>query len=190
MSNIIEDKDYILVNIENAKFNVEGILEKMLDKSYLKYKIFNNRFTIFFKDGGFFGHGLSELIKYAENDGTWYSNTWNCILGTEPYTGRLRSLYYDEFVFLLSEDLIQFDDFELLTSDDIWKNFDNYIEAKETPFLKSLMDCKNKADLRKEYRKLVMEYHPDKTGSDNEQIRQITATYLRLVKQVNSLKTF
>ena len=186
-NSIIENKDYLLVHIENAKFNVEGILSKLLDKSYLQYYMFKDRMTLLspkYSEDSIFAHSLHELIKYADNDGIWYFNTWHRIIGNEPYTGVLDTLFYDEFIFLLSEDLIKFDDIELLTLDDIFRNFNNYIQSEETPFLKSMLNCKNKNDLRKEYRKLVMKYHPDKTGNDNDQIRQITQTYLKLSKNL------
>lgn len=184
MADILKNKDYLLVDVENAKLNIEGILSKLLDGSYLKYQIFKDRPTIFIKGFSLLESNLNDLIQYGENEGVWYSNTWSYMKSFGKYMGEFNTLFYDEFVFLLSEDLIQFDNVDLLTTDDIWDNFDRYLESEQCPYISPLLDCNNLNDLKKQYRKLVMEYHPDRTGSDNIQIRKITETYLKMSKKL------
>ncbi len=205
MNSIIENKDYLLVNLDGpAKFDIEGIGKAILDGRYDKYPdLSRGRMTMMCKDKkpyntyqngklqksyyqSLLEHSLFKLIEFGTQDENgWYFNEWTYpAKGDEKeYTCILDVFFYDEFVFLTTEGLIDVTNFTLLTEDNIWNNFSESQKRKEHPELQDLFDCKTLADLKKEYKRLLMLHHPDIANTDSQIIRDIIESYSVLIKK-------
>jgi len=185
-----DQDDYLLVHLNgDVYFKVEEILAKIQSKEIFKYpELSQGRMTMMDPkrfQHSFLYHSLGELITYVKDVNGWFSAEWKRKIGGEDYNGKIDVIFYDEFLFLVAEDLVRFDSYKCLTDEDIWRNAGASI-AKETPKhpeLQALYDCKNKAQLQQVYRKLVMEFHPDRAG-DNDLIKYITVAYFELKKKL------
>ena len=185
-------KEYILVHVDgNVRFNVEGIVSMLMDRTAFKYPCLEDRLTIL--HGGLvnrqlkFGEkwtfagkkninhyeyassflylSLNEMVKYARCEGDWYQGKWERFDFSSPYRAVIDTVYYDEFIFLTAEGLIQFDRFTPLTCEDIWQNFirsDAKIDGKVHKDILPLYEAKTFDELKKTYRRLMIDNHPDR----------------------------
>jgi len=186
-----ENNEYILVRIKgNVKFDVEGILHARIDKMDIHFQL--KEYHTFMSNNyvhSIFYHTLQELITYAKTeDGRWFENMWTRTLGIrETYNGIADTLYYDEFLFLLQENLVTFDDFELLSSTKIWANYDTYMKSKEhQENFPELFEAKDLSELRRIFKGLAKKLHPDIVGQEsNEKMREVIELYDVLRKQMS-----
>lgn len=209
-------KDYLIVHLEgNCRFNIDGISSAFLNGSISKYThLSGDRFTmmdtrlqrpglslneVYWVQGkmqknsfrgtdSFLYYSLLNLIsKSTSDDGVWFDGNYIDI-DHEGVSRNLScdTLFYDEFIFLTSENLIQFEDATFLTEDQIWNNFNKSIAQSNENFdarLQPMFDSKSIEELRKEYRKLVLSTHPDITGTEaTEFMTLIVDAYLILKK--------
>lgn len=190
----ISDKAYLLVNLNGeVRFNVDGILDCINSKKILEYPhLTTGHLTMMnpkYSTGSFLYHSLLSMISHSTEKDGWYNAEWKQKFGKGEdawiVNQRCDVVFYDEFCFLLAEDLIKFDSYEALTDEDIWRNvgIDIRKDQKEHPELKPLYDAKNKEQLKKAYRKLVLDWHPDRVG-DNETIKYVTVAYVKLKKKL------
>lgn len=190
MEALAVNRDYIMVRLNgDVKFNIYGIIEKVMDGTAFKYCANTGHLSITsekYHKNSIFYLGLLDMISYSKETDGWFENKWfNGNWGDDPKNGHNQiesTLFYDELSFLLAEDLIRFDDIEFLTSDDIYRNAMAYFAAKENDKLAPLYACKTEKELISLYRKLCIENHPDKIGIENEFIRQLTETFAKLIK--------
>lgn len=189
-TSIAKDEDYLLVNLQGKiLYNIDRILSKLLDKSIYKYSYLKTHTTFlhpkYTNKSGLY-YAIENLIQYAKTeDGVWFEGCWTKkeYHGIQDYTSALDILFYDEFIFLVSEDLIQFDFVEMLTDKQIWTNAELYFMKQNSSEMKSLYQAQTLKELKQIYYKLVKENHPDKTGKDNNIIRELTVLYSNLSKR-------
>ena len=182
-------KDYLLVELDGDIFyNINGILECLVNKKIYEYPHLNTHHLTMMNPKtlihSFFYHSLDNMISHSTEVDGWYNGEWKQKFGIEEGTQRVDVLFYDEFCFLAAEDLIRFNSYRCLTDADIWLNVGVDIRKyeKEHPEIKSLYDAKNLDELKKAYRKLVMQWHPDIVG-ENDIIRNVTDSFLTLKKK-------
>ena len=205
-TSVIPSSEYLLVHL-NGKvlFNLEGIMQTMIDGTLKKYPCLSSHYTMMCKDlarpmmkrgekylvrdnitgsyvqyantdgytSSFLYHGLNQLLYFGNtDDGVWYSNTWKRkIFKDEDFSiFAIDTIFYDEFLFLMSEDLIDVEDFEFLDEKKIIANFDKITMAKDESNLeiKEMIDAKSLDELKRAYRQLLCKHHPDKTGISND----------------------
>ena len=188
---VAHNKDVIIVHVDgNVKFDMYGILSKISDGSAFSYALesMKGRSTLIRKKGythSHFYHSLMSIIDHVIEDDGWFGNEWKQAFGKEEKASNCSfdTLFYDEFLFLVAENLIEFDSAELLSMDDIWNNFDASTSGRDNPDIASLYGAKTKDELKSEYRKLLIKFHPDKTGLDNAIIRDIITAFNKLNKK-------
>lgn len=181
-------KDYLLVHIDgDISYNVDGILERIVNKKIFEYPHLKTHLTMMNPKiliHSFLYHSLENMISHSIEIDGWFNGEWKQKFGTEEGTQRVDILFYDEFCFLAAEDLIKFDSYRCLTDEDIWLNVGVDIRKyeKEHPEIKSLYEAKDLDQLKKAYRKLVMQWHPDIIG-ENDIIRNVTDSFFTLKKK-------
>lgn len=211
MQSLIENKNYLIVHLNGkAKFHIENIMSKILDKTWDKYPdLSDGRMTMMCKNRKPFrkweiGKGyvvvegrfvndyyqsflescLENIIDHSKPDSEgWYSNTWSYESHGETRDCIIDSIFYDEFLFLTLEGLMEVEDFEFLTDEDIWINFIVSDEIRKNPEFTRMYECTSIEELKKEYRKLIKNYHPDIAGSDHSMAAKLIHLYSVLIKK-------
>ena len=180
-------KDYLLVQLDGDVFyNINGILEYIVNKKIYEYPHLNTHHLTMMNPKthlhSFLYHALENMISHSIEIDGWFNAEWKQKFGDEEATMKVDILFYDEFCFLASEDLIRFDSYLCLTDEDIWINFSSKDCVNKYPEIKSLYEAKDLDQLKKAYRKLVMQWHPDIIG-ENDIIRNVTDAFLTLKKK-------
>lgn len=166
-----------------VQLNVEGILDAIKNGTIKNYPdLSEGRMTMMGKrlELSILYYTLGSMISHGESEDGWYSNEWKKAIGNgEQIEQRFDTVFYDEFVFLVSEGLIKVESYEFLSQEKIWANANRYFAAKEGKFddvrIKRMKDAKTKDELKKEFRKLMMEEHPDNGGSSEMTVKIIDA---------------
>lgn len=214
----IESTDYVLVRlIGRTKFDVYAIIDALVSNRTKDHFHFADRpsllsqgfmynklkpYETYYINGmrrvnvpiyvhSLFYHTLQELITYGTTeDGQWYDNEWHKTINNEPYNGICNTVFYDEFLFLASHNLIQFEDFEPLTHEKIWSNYDAYVAKEESKEeFPELVLASDIYTLKKEFRKKCLQCHPDLVGQEsNEKMRRLILLYGVLKKSMSVVK--
>lgn len=201
-SAIQTNKNYTIVNLSGDVFvNVEGVKKAIEDKTIFNYVcLTKNKNTTLMGGPRFYMHSylfnaLNNMVKFAEEvKPGWYNTRWTIpgfpVDEGKTYNRLWNSLFYDEFLFLLGESLIEADNIQLMIESTEWEGqqhlFQTSGEDKTPEVVKPLYEAKTKAELRKAWAKLCQAYHPDVIDGDEKLIQLINITYAELLKTMTS----
>lgn len=192
------NKNYTVVNLNGDVFiNVDAVLKAIEDKTIFEYKCLTGNKNITLMGGPrYYMHSylfaaLNNMKKFSvEVKPGWYVTRWyneNFPKNIDKDFNRVvNSVFYDEFLFLMGESLIEADIIELSEEDPFVefnkKLFAETQEDKTPDVIKPLYVCKTKQELRKAWAKLCMLYHPDLIDGDEKIIQLINIAYETLSK--------
>lgn len=117
------EKDVFMVNLNgDVKFNVDGILERLVNKTIFNYPHLEPYQSLLhpkMHKSSFTYHMLEDLIKYGTEKDGWFDNKYTRVLGnTEKWNSCIDVIFWDEFLFLEYEGLIKYDSVEIIKIDD------------------------------------------------------------------------